>query len=440
MFVWKKALSRRAALRGIGATVALPFLDAMVPALTATARTVANPRRRLGIVFVPHGTPAGTGAWIPEVTSVGLDLSPILKPLEPYKRYMTVVTNLCAPRDGHAVTVAAWLTGSVPKQTLAEDVRAGTSMDQVVAEHIGRETVFPSLEVATEDFSGYIGSCDGNFACAYSNTLAWLNPTTPLPMEINPRVLFQRMFGTVGSRDQRRARMRKDRSLLDSVQEDLADLELDLGRRDRARLDDYLTNIREIERRIQRAEQQAAAEIAVPEAPIGVPDSFEGHVALLFDLLAVGYEADLTRVFTFMMSRDGSQRVYPNLGLTEPHHAMSHHARDPEKIAGMVRINIYHVELFARFVEKLASTADGDGSLLDHSYLLYGSGMSEADVHSRLDLPTLVVGGAAGAHEGNRVIHAEPETPFANFMLDVVNKFGVESESFGALSTGRLEI
>lgn len=439
MFVTKKGLSRRTLLRGIGAAVALPFLDSMVPAFTATARTAANPQRRFGVVFVPHGE--RPGSWVPAPTSNGLELSPILKPLEAFKQQMTVVTDLCGPRDGHAVSVAAWLTGSVPKPTLAEDVRAGISVDQVIAKHIGRDTVFPSLEVATEDFSGYIGSCDGNFACAYSNTTSWLNETTPLPMELNPRVLFQRMFGMAGSREKRIARMQKDRSLLDSIKADVTDLQLNLGGRDRARLDDYLENLREIEQRIQKAETQAATTVTVPTAPVGIPESFEEHVALLFDLLAVAYEADITRVFSFMMSRDGSQRVYPNIGLTEPHHAMSHHGNDAQKMANLIKLNTYHIELFGKFLKRLAETPDGDGSLLDHSYILFGSGMSEADVHSRIDVPTLVVGGGAGMLKGGgRVIRTKPETPLANFMLDVVNKFGVETDSFGTLSTGRVEI
>jgi hypothetical protein len=437
-FVTRKSLSRRTMLRGVGAAVALPFLESMVPALTASAKTAAQPQRRFGVVFVPHGE--RPGSWAPAATGTGLELSPILKPLESFKSSMTVVTNLCGPRDGHAVSVAAWLTGSVPKQTLAEDVRAGTSVDQLVAQQIGRDTVFPSLEVATEDFSGYIGSCDGNYACAYSNTVSWLNPSTPLPMELNPRVLFQRMFGTAGSREKRLARMKRNRSLLDSVKTDVQELGAHIGRRDKARLDDYLANIREIEQRIERAEKQATTELTVPDAPVGVPESFEEHVALLFDLLAVAYEADITRVFTFMMSRDGSQRVYPNIGLTEPHHAMSHHGKDPQKLANLVKLNTYHIQLFGKFLERLRSTPDGDGSLLDHSYILFGSGMGEADVHSRIDVPTLVMGGGGGMLKGNRLVNAKAETPLANFMLDIANKFGVEIDRFGALSTGRLEL
>jgi hypothetical protein len=438
MFISKKALSRRTVLRGMGATIALPFMESMAPAFSATVKTAANPQRRFGAVYIPLGE--RPGSWTPTMSSGGLELSPILKPLEAFKHQMVVITDLCVPLDGHAVTVGAWSTGSLPKQTIAEDVQAGTSIDQVVAKQIGQDTVFPSLELATEDFTGYIGACDGFYACAYSNTISWRNPTTPLPMEINPRVLFERMFGRPGTRSQRLARLRKDRSILDSVKVDLANLEGGLGARDRSRLADYLDNVREIEQRIQRAEKQATTELAVPDAPVGVPESFEDHVVLLFDLLALAYEADITRVFSFMMNRDISQRVYPDIGITEPHHAMSHHGRDAAKLANLVKLNTYHIELFKRFLEKLRSTPDGDGSVLDHSYILYGSSMSESDTHSRLDVPTLVVGGGAGLIKGNRLVNAPKETPLANFMLDIANKFGVETTSFGTLSTSRLEI
>jgi len=272
------------------------------------------------------------------------------------------------------------------------------------------------------------------------NTLSWSTATTPLPMEINPRVTFERMFGRAGTNEQRLAHMRTDRSILDSVQEDVKDLETGLGPRDRARLSDYLDNVREIEQRIQRAEKQATTEVPVPDAPIGVPESFEEHVGLQFDLLALAYEANITKVFTFMMSRDASQRVYPNLGIAEPHHSMSHHGNNPEKLANLVKLNTYHASLFAKFLEKLKNTPDGDGSLLDHSLILYGSGMSESDTHLRLNLPTAIAGGGAGLVKGNRHLRAPKETPMANLMLDLANKFGCEIDKFGTLSTGRVEI
>ena len=439
MFITKKHLSRRAVLRGMGAVVALPFLEAMSPALTATAKAAANPRqRRFAVAMVPLGE--RPGYWTPKTTGADFEFSTILKPLEPFRDYVTVVSNLCNPLDGHAVSVGAWLTGSTPKRTIAEDVLAGTSIDQVIAQQIGQETVFPSLELATEDFTGYIGGCDPAYSCAYMNTISWRNPTTPLPMEINPRIVFERLFGRPGTSAQRLERMAKDRSILDSVKEDVADLENSLGTRDRSRLESYLENVREIERRIQRAEKQAATDIAVPDAPIGIPESFEDHAMLQFDLAALAYEADITRVFTFMISRDASQRVYPNLGLTEPHHSMSHHGGNEEKIQNLVKVNTYHIALFARFLDKLRSTPDGDGSLLDHALILWGSGMSESNTHSRLDIPTLLVGGGAGLIKGNRHLQATPQTPFANLMLDLANKYGAELDKYGNLSTGRLEV
>jgi hypothetical protein len=439
MFITKKHVSRRSVLRGMGIAMGLPFLEAMSPALVATAKAAANPKqRRFGVAMVPLGE--RPGYWTPNTTGANFEFSTILKPLEPFRDHMTVISNLCNPIDGHAVSVGAWLTGSTPKRTIAEDVLAGTSIDQVIAGQIGQETVYPSLELATEDFTGYIGGCDPAYSCAYMNTLSWRNPTTPLPMEINPRIVFERLFGRPGTSAQRLERMAKDRSILDSVKQDVADLATSLGPRDRNRLDAYLENVREIERRIQRAEKQATTEIAVPDAPIGIPESFEEHAMLQFDLLALAYEADVTRVFTYMISRDASQRVYPNLGLTEPHHSMSHHGGNTEKIANLVKLNTYHISLFGRFLDKLRSTPDGDGSLLDHSLILWGSGMSESNTHSRLDIPTLLAGGGAGLIKGNRHLQMAPQTPFANLLLTLSDKHGVQAERYGTLSTGRLEI
>ena len=438
MFITKMHLSRRAVLRGMGATLALPFLEAMSPALTATAKAAANPRqRRFGVAMVPLGE--RPGFWNPKNTGADFDFSPILKPLEPFRNHVTVVSNLCNPLDGHAVSVGAWLTGSTPKRTIAEDVLAGISIDQVIAGRIGQETVYPSLELATEDFTGYIGGCDPAYSCAYMNTISWRNPTTPLPMEINPRLAFERLFGRPGTSAQRMERMARDRSILDSVKQDVADLEASLGPGDRKRLEAYLDNVREIERRIQRAEAQATTEIRVPDAPVGIPESFEDHAMLQFDLLALALEADITRVFTYMISRDASQRVYPNLGLTEPHHSMSHHGGDVTKIQNLVKLSTYPISLFARFLEKLRSTPDGDGSLLDHALSLWGSGMSESDTHSRLNIPTLLVGKGAGLVQGNQHIVAPKETPMANFLLDLANKYGSDAKSFG-ISTARFEV
>jgi len=438
MFITKTKLSRRTVLRGMGAVLGLPLLEAMVPALTPIVKTAGNPAKRFGAIFVPLGE--RPGFWTPKTVGENFEFNTIMKPVEKFRDHMTVVSELCDPLDGHATTVAAWLSGTIPKRTIAEDVHNGITVDQVIAKQIGQDTVFPSIELATEDFTGYIGGCDTAYACAYMNTLSWASPTQPLPMEINPRVTFERMFGRAGTAGQRLARMQNDKSILDSVQQDVKDLQGGLGAKDRARLSDYLENVREIEARIQKAEKQATTVVTVPDAPIGVPESFEEHVGLQFDLLALAYEANITKVFTFMMSRDASQRVYPNLGFAEPHHSMSHHGNNPEKLANLVKLNTYHVSLFSKFVAKLASTPDGDGSLLDHSLILYGSGMSESDTHSRLNVPVALVGGGAGSLKGNRHVQAPKETPLANLMLDLANKFGCETEKFGTLSTGRFEV
>ena len=437
MFAMKKHISRRTVLRGMGAAVALPFLEAMVPAFTPVARTAANPLTRFGAVFVPLGE--RPGYWTPAKVGRDFEFTPILKPLEPYRNSITLVSELCDPLDGHAVTVAAWLSGSIPFKTIAENVHAGTTIDQVIAAKIGQETPLPSLELATEDFTGWIGGCDTAYSCAYMNTISWKTPTTPLPMEINPRIVFERMFGRPGTRAQRLERMQEDRSILDSVRDDVSDLQKRLGSKDRARLSEYLDHVREIEERIQRSEKQASTRVEAPDAPIGIPDSFEEHALLMYELAAVAYEANITRVITYMKSRDASQRVYPNIGVTEPHHAMSHHGNNPEKLANLVKLNTYHVSLFSKFIQRLQSTPDGDGSLLDHSLILYGSGMSESDNHSRLNVPTLLVGGAAGQMRGNRHIQVAKETPLANLMVSLANKFDCDMDKFG-ISTGHVEL
>ena len=434
MFITKTKLSRRAVLQGVGAALGLPLLEAMVPALTPVVRTAANPVKRFGAIFVPLGE--RPGYWTPKTVGSNFEFSPILKPLEPFRNSITVVSELCDPLDGHATTVAAWLSGTIPFRTIAENVRGGITIDQTIANKIGQDTPLPSLELATEDFTGWIGGCDTQYSCAYMNTISWKNETTPLPMEINPRVVFERMFGRPGTSAQRLARMEDNRSILDSVRQEASDLQKSLGTRDRARLNDYLDNVREIEQRIQKAEKNAKTEQTVPDAPIGIPESFDEHASLMYDLAAVAFEANITRVFTYMKSRDASQRVYPNIGVNEPHHAMSHHGNNPEKIAGLVKLNTYHVSLFAKFLEKMRSTPDGDGSLLDHSLILYGSGMSESDQHSRLDVPTLLVGGAV---KGNRHIKADKETPLANLMVSLANNFDCDIDKFG-ISTGRLSI
>jgi len=437
MFISKKFVSRRAVLRGVGAAVALPFLDAMVPALTAQARTAANPVRRFGTVFVGLGE--RPSAWRPLTDGVGFQMNEIMKPLEGFRDHVTVVSELCTPINGHAPTAAAWSTGVLAKATIAEDVLLGPSIDQIVARAIGGETVFPSIEVCTEDVTGYLGGCDPAYACAYINTTSWANATTPLPMEINPRTMFERLFGRAGTAAQRLAAQQTDRSILDSLREDVRELQAGLGRRDQGRLTEYLDNVREIEQRIQRAEKQNATSVTVPDAPVGIPETFSEHMMLMFDLLAVAWQADMTRVFSYMLNRDVSQRVYPEIDVSEPHHAMSHHGKDARKLADLIKLNTWQVSLFARFVERLKNTPDGDGSLLDHSVILWGSGMSESDLHYRIDVPTLLVGRGNGLYKGNRHQVADKETPIGNFLVDVAQKFGAEVDRMG-LSTGRLQV
>ena len=439
MFVTRRSIPRRTFLRGVGAGVALPLVDAMVPALTQAAQTAASPRLRVGFVYIPHGVIMRQ--WTPAAAGSGFEFTPILKPLEPFRDSLVVVSNLTRAEaaSNHAVSAACWLTGRPPKRTDGPDFRAGVSIDQVIAKQIGQQTTFPSLEVATEDFSGLVGACDPGYSCAYMNTLNWQTETTPLPMEINPRVVFERLFGGGGTADQRLARMRTDRSLLDFVADDLAHLQRELGSGDRKKLDDYLTNVREIERRIQRAEQTARTQADVPPAPVGVPESYVEHVSLLFDLLALALQTDQTRVFTFMMAREVSQRTYPEIGVTEPHHSISHHGNRPAAIEGHAKLNAYHLSMVAKFLEKLRATADGDGSLLDHSLVLYGSGMSDGNGHTGSPLPHVLIGGASGRMKGNRHIVMPENTPMPNLLLAIAQKSGVEQERFG-VSSGVVDI
>jgi hypothetical protein len=438
MFITKRSLPRRTFLSGMGVVVGLPLLEAMVPALTALAQTPAKPKPRFGAVYFPNG--AIVEQWIPDQVGAGFDFKPILKPLEAFKDQMVLVTNLTRSHPGsqvgdHAVSAAGFLTGVWPKRTEAEDVYANTSIDQVVAQQIGQDTPFPSLEVATEDFTGYVGACSPGFNCAYLNTISWKTPSTPLPMDINPRVVFERMFDGGSTAAQRASRLREQRSLLDSISEEAGRLQHGLGARDRARVSDYLDNIREIERRLERAEAHAAGDVTF-DAPVGVPDSFEEHVGLMFDLLALAYQADVTRVFSFMLSRELSQRTYPQIGVTEQHHSVSHHGNDVQKIAQNVKVNTYHATLFARFLDTLRSTPDGDGTLLDHSLIIYGGGMGNPNPHASDPLPVAAIGGAVG--KGHRHVQVTPRTPVGNLWLSIANRYGSDLTTFGD-SNGRVD-
>jgi hypothetical protein len=436
MFITKMSLPRRTFLHGMGVTLGLPLLEAMVPAFTATAKTAANPTMRFGAVYVPHGVILEQ--WVPKTAGAGFDFPPVMKPLEPLKDSVAVVSNIArGGGNNHAVACASFLTGAVAKPTEAEDVQLGISIDQAIAKRIGQDTPFPSLELATEDFTGFVGGCSTGYSCAYMNTVSWSSPTTPQPMEINPRVVFERLFGRAGTVAQRRARRQKDLSILDSLSDDVNRLQGWIGTRDQVRLREYLDNIREIERRIQRMEAENSTQIRSFDAPVGIPEDYGEHASLLFDLAAVAYQADLTRVFSFMMARDLSTKTYPNLGVTSGHHDVSHHGGNPEQIAAHARINAYHLQLFVGFLERLRNTPDGDGSLLDHSLLVYGSGMGNGNIHGPEQLPLALVGGAIG--RGHRHVQAADKTPLGNLWVSVANKYGIETGRFGD-STGSVDL
>jgi hypothetical protein len=440
-FVTRKHLSRRAFLRGAGAVVGLPLLDAMIPALTAQSATAANPVRRLGFVYIPHG--AVMDQWTPAATGSSFEFTPVLRPLAPFRERILILSGLAHHQadslgDGgadHARSSPTFLSGVHPKRTEGEDIRAGVTIDQIAAQQIGQSTRYPSLELTTEDMTGVVGACDTGYSCSYMNTISWRTPSAPLPMEINPRVVFERLFGD-GAAEQRAARIQEDRSILDEITRELPALEGGLGTRDRARLSEYLDNVREIERRLQIAEKQSATSMAVPGTPAGVPDSYEEHAKLMFDLLALAYQADLSRIFTFMLARELSQRSYPQVGVPDPHHATSHHQDDPVKLAKLVKIQTYHVTLFAHFLEKLRGIPDGDGNLLDHSLILYGSSMSNSNLHNHKPLPVLVAGGQGGLRGGRHLRFVE-DTPMANLLVSLLNRAGVAQDKVGD-STGAL--
>jgi hypothetical protein len=444
--ITKKHIPRRAFLRGVGVTLALPLLDSMIPAQTPLTQTAAKPQFRMGLCFMPHG--AVMSNWTPASEGSNFEIPRTLKPLEPFQKNLVVVTNLAhhnaapaGPGDNggdHTRSPSVYLNGVHPKRTDGADIRAGVTIDQIAAQQIGQETRLPSLELAIEDYSGLVGSCDVGFSCAYMNTISWRTPTTPLPMEINPRVVFDRLFGDGATAQERLERIEQERSILDAVNGQVKRLQGGLGAPDRNRVAEYLDTVREIERRIVLAEKQSAnSTIAVPSTPAGIPDDHETHTKLMFDLMALAFQADITRVSTFMMAREVSYRTFPMLGISEAFHPASHHQNNPERLENLTKINTYHVGLFAYMLEKLRSTPDGEGTLLDHTLMLYGSGMSNSNIHNHSPLPIVVAGGAAGKLKGGRHIKYPEETPMANLLLTILHKAGVEQPSIGD-STGPL--
>ena len=452
MIITKKCLPRRTFIRGVGATLALPLLDSMVPALSATARTAANPVRRLGFIYFPHGSvswaPDGHNTWTPRGEGGRLELSPILQRLGPVQAQTLVLTNMehrNAQGNGtdgnaeHTRSNASWLSAARPKMTEGADVRLATTVDQIAARKLCRDTRLPSLELTLEN-SFLVGNCDNGYNCVYVNTLSWSSPTTPLPMENNPRLVFERLFGEGGTPEERRAEMRKDRSILDSVTADMSRLMRELGAGDRTRVTDYVDAVREVERRIGRAEEQAGqSALDLPDRPVGIPEAYDEHVKLLFDLLLLTWQADITRVFSLQLGREQSARTFPWIGVNEGHHGTSHHQDKPEKIAAIAKINTYYSELLAYFAEKLAATPDGDGSLLDNSMVLQGSGMCNGNAHDHKNLPLVLLGGGAGQLRSGRHVKFPELTPMANLLLGLLDKAGVPADSFGD-SNGRVDL
>ena len=439
MIITKKALPRRTFLKGMQATLALPLLDAMIPAMTALAQTPAKAVRRLGFVFIPMG--CDHARWTPEGTGALDQLSPILSPLEPVKEQLTVVTNMELQNSypgTHDTSNSGFLSAAFAKHTESSDYFLGTTADQVAAKQMGQETQLRSLELSM-DLNPLAGVCNNGYACVYTNCLSWSSPTTPLPSEAHPRLVFERLFGEGGSLAERRAALKSRASLLDSFNDDIARLKGSVGTADRARIDQYLDSIREVERQIQRAEA-AASDNLLPDLdrPVGVPQSFGDHAKLMFDLQALAFQADITRVVTFQLTRELSNRTYPEIGVPDPHHPTSHHGGDPEKLAKIAKINTFHVSLFAEFLQKLQATPEGDGTLLDNTVYLYGSGMGNSSLHDHVNLPILVAGGAATGMRGGRHIRYENGTSLGNLHLTLLDRVGVHLDTFGD-SDGKVE-
>jgi hypothetical protein len=446
MMITKKALARRTFLRGLGTTIALPMLDSMIPAMAAT-KDLRKPPIRLGFIYVPNGIIQKD--WLPKTEGAGFEFLPTMKPLEPFRARLLVLSNLAqvngrALGDGggeHARAGATWLTGVHPKKTQGVDIRAGVSADQLAAKEMAKSTQFASLEIGIEE-PFLAGSCDAGYSCAYTNTISWRSPTTPNPVEISPRAVFERLFGDGGTTDPavRHQRMRQDRTILDYVRADLARMEPGLGARDKSKLDEYFESIRDIERRIHKAEEHSATmRMPVMERPVGIPGTFEEHAKLMSDLLVIAWQTDMTRVITFMMARESSNRSYREIGVPDGHHSVTHHQNDPEKIAKTQKIDELHVKSFAYLLKRLDETKDGDGTLLDHSMLLYGSGIRDGNIHDHQDLPLVLAGGKSAGIKGGRHIRYKPETPMNNLLLTLLDKSGVPADTLGD-STGKLDL
>ena len=439
MIITKKAIPRRTMLRGLGASLALPLLDGMVPAFTALRDTAANPVRRLGIVYVPNGMMMDH--WTPTTEGSGFDFPTILQPLEPFRDQIQVLSGMHGvdAEGPHARASTRFLTGVASQRDDGSNLRAGISMDQIAGRVLGRETQLATLELAI-DGRDFAGSCDEGFSCAYTNTISWANETTPLPMENNPRAVFERLFGTSGTTDPeaRLARMRKDRSLLDAVNGELRYLARSLGPGDQIKVDEYVSAVRDAERRIEMAERQNTRELPVVDQPIGTPSDYAEHAKLLMDLLALAYQTDLTRISTFMLAREVSARAYPEIGVSDSHHPLSHHQDKAVNLERLHRLNEYHVQQFAYLVKRMSETPEGDGTMLDSTLFLYGTGISDSNTHFHDDLPIALVAGKSTGITGGRYVRYSEGTPLANLHVSILEKLGTPVETFGD-STGVLK-
>lgn len=447
MILTRKSLPRRTFLRGIGSALALPLLDSMVPAMAATTKSAATPALRMAFLYVPNGIIMKD--WTPAADGKNFEFSRTLSPVAPFRENLLVLSGLDhyngqSLGDGagdHARAGATWLTGVHPKKTQGVDIQAGVSVDQIAARELGSKTTLPSLELSLED-NKMVGNCDSGYSCAYSNTISWSSPSSPVPPEMNPRAVFERLFGDGDTTDPAaRAQLaRQDRSILDFVREDASRLSTNLGAGDRRKLTQYLDAVRDVERRIQKAEEQTAKAGALPtiECPAGIPPTFEEHVQLMFDLITIAFQADMTRVVTFMIGREGGNRTYRSIGVPDAHHGLSHHFNDASKIERLQKIDQHHVEMVAYFLRRMQETKDGEGTLLDHSAIVYGSSLSDGNRHDHLDLPTLVAGGGTGRIRGGRHLRYPKGTPMTNLYLTMLDMAGVKPEKIGD-STGQIE-
>ena len=441
MFISKKAISRRTVLRGLGAAVALPLLDSMIPALSAMAKTAGKPVNRFGVFYVPNGMIMKN--YLPVVQGAGFEMTPTLSALAPFREQMLVLSGLNSiasagrPGGAHAKASTRFLTDVSPP-TSETWLDAGVSMDQILAQETGKQTQFASLELAIES-GETAGACDTGFACSYTNTLSWKSANTPLPTQNDPRVVFERLFGDSVSTDPtaRMARLNQQRSVLDAVGREIARLQGALPQADRTKLAEYLDAIRDVERRIQIAEAQSDEQLPLVEHPTGIPAGWEDHVTLMSDLIVLAYQCDLTRVITFMTGREQSGMTYPQIGVADAHHPISHHQQEPEKVAKVAKINAYHVSMFSKLLSKMQATPDGDGSLLDHVTMMYGAGIADSNAHATSDIPVMLVGGGTGHLKGGRHIRFK-DLPLANLHLTLLDQFGVHWDRIGD-STGRID-